>query len=77
MSHDIEDIVAVFDGRVELVNDVKDSGMALIQELSKRFTLLLKDERFVEAVSGHMPADNISQQRVSLVLEAMGKIAKL
>ena len=77
MSHDIEDIVAVFDGRIELVNDVKVSGMALIQELSKRFTLLLKDERFVEAVSGHMPADNISQQRVSLVLEAMGKIAKL
>jgi len=77
MSHDIEDIVAVFDGRIEITEEVKHSEPALIKELSRCFSDLLKNKRFVEAVSGHMPADNVSQQRVSQVLQAMGKIAKL
>lgn len=77
MSHDIEDIIAVFDGRSELIDDVKSAEAGLVTELSKRFSDLLKDSSFLEAVPGHMPADSISQQRVSTVFEAMELIAKL
>ncbi len=77
LSHDIEDIVAVFDGRSELVDDVKNAEEELVTELSKRFSDLLNDTRFIEAVPGHMPADTISQQRVSAVFTAMALIAKL
>ena len=77
MSHDIEDIIAVFDGRSELVDDVKCAEADLITELSKRFSDLLKDSSFLEAVPGHMPADSISQQRVSAVLGAMELIGDL
>lgn len=76
-SHDIEDIVAVFDGRPELVEDVKCSEPRLIIELSKRFGGLLNERRFLEAVSGHMPADSVSQKRVLLVLDSMKEIAGL
>jgi predicted nucleotidyltransferase len=77
MSHDIEDIIAVFDGRAELVDDVKNVEAELVTELSRRFSDLLKDSRFLEAVPGHMPVDSISQQRVSEVFKAMELIAKL
>jgi len=77
MSHDIEDIVAVFDGRAELVDEVKSTEAELVTELSRRFSDLLKDSSFLEAVPGHMPADSISQQRVSAVLEAMELIGDL
>jgi len=39
--------------------------------------MLLYKFLLVEAVPGHMPADKISQQRVSQVLDAMQKLAKL
>ena len=77
LSHDIEDIVAVFDGRVELVDDVKSAEEELVTELSKRFSNLLNNKHFIEAVSGNMPADAISQQRVSAVFTAMELIANL
>jgi hypothetical protein len=48
-----------------------------VTELSKRFRELLQDSSFLEAVSGHMPADSISQQRVSAILDAMELIADL
>lgn len=41
MSHDIEDIIAVLDGRSEIVNEVKQSEPELVKELSKRFQSLL------------------------------------
>jgi len=77
LSHDIEDIIAVMDGRPELVNEVIQSKSNLVTELSKRFQILMKDERFVEAVSGHMPTDETSQARVSSILNTMRNIADI
>lgn len=36
----------------------------------------MKEDRFVEAVSGHMPADETSQARVVNILNIMKNIAK-
>lgn len=77
MSHDIEDIIAVVDGRPEIVNDVKQSKPELVKELSGRLQNLLKEERFLEAVSGHMPADETSQARVSIILNAIKNISEI
>ncbi len=76
LSHDIEDIVAVLDGRPGIVEEVKQSDPELSSELSDRFRNLLKDNRFTEAVAGHMPADASSQARVAIVLDVMKAIAK-
>ena len=77
MSHDIEDIVSVFDGRPELINEVTQAEDTLKQALSKRFKEHLADDRFKEAVHGHLPADEVNRQRASKVLKAMQLIAEL
>ncbi len=50
-SHDIEDVIAVLDGRREIVEEIKRSEPMLVHELSKRFQGLLNDSQFVDAVS--------------------------
>lgn len=75
LSHDIEDIVAVIDGRHEIVEEVKNSEPELLKELSGRFQYLLQDSSFVDAVSGHMPTDETSQARVVKTIKVIEEIA--
>ena len=74
-SHDIEDIVAVLDGRLGIAKEVKQADPNLRQELSDRFIAILNDKRFVEAVSGHMPTDDTSQARVPIIMKIIEEIA--
>jgi len=69
MSHDLEDIITVVDGRPELEKEVSLSGPELRQYLSDEFRLLLSDPGFLEALPGHLRPDAASQQRIGLVLE--------
>jgi predicted nucleotidyltransferase len=75
-SHDIEDIIAVLDGRPTVVDEVKQAESNLASELSARFQVLLQDQRFVDAVSGHMPSDATSQARVAIILDIIKSIAE-
>jgi hypothetical protein len=75
MSHDVEDIISVLDGRPEVVNEVLQGEPGLRAFLAKRFAQLLQDVRFEQAVPGHLPGDMASQERVPLILERMQQIA--
>ena len=77
LSHDIEDVVAVLDGRSEVISDIKNSGDDLAKELSCQFKMLQEDQRFLDAVSGHMPTDEASQARVPRIIELINLIAEL
>lgn len=77
MSHDIEDIVAVLDGRPEILNEVRHADPVLTQELSERFHSLLQEDRFIDAISGHMPTGETSPPRVSLILNTIKKISEI
>ncbi len=68
MSHDMEDIIAVLDGRLEVVNEVSPGEPGLRDFLAERFAQLLRDVSFEQAVPGHLPGDAASQARVPLVL---------
>lgn len=76
MSHDIEDIVSVLDGRPETVGEVQAADEALRAHLGARFTALLSDSDFRAALPGHLPSDSVSQARVSLVLSRMTAISE-
>jgi predicted nucleotidyltransferase len=76
MSHDMEDIVAVLDGRPEIVNEVKRADEALRKHLMTRFAVLLRDTDFVAALPGHLPGDAASQARAPLVMERITEIAE-
>lgn len=75
MSHDIEDIIAVLDGRPTIVAEVKSASLVLANELATRFSHLLQDRQFIEAISGHMPTDIVSQERVPLILTTIKQLA--
>lgn len=75
-SHDIEDLVAVLDGRPGTADEVKRAEPELVKELSRRFQGLLQDSRFVESVFSHMPTDETSQARVVVILDIMKRIAE-
>ena len=77
LSHDIEDLIAVLDGRPETIDEIKQADAKLVKALSGRFNSLYQDSRFVDSVSGHMPADEVSQARATFILEIIKKIAFL
>jgi hypothetical protein len=73
-SHDMEDIIAVLDGRPEIVSEVKQADGPLRRHLSHRFSRLLHDVNFVDSLPGHLPGDAASQARLPLVMERITAI---
>ncbi len=77
MSHDMEDIVAILDGRPEVVSEIRLVADELRNHLADRFRNLLGNDRFLEALPGHMPGDEASQARVPIIIERIREIATL
>ena len=77
LSHDIEDLIAVLDGRSSIIDEIKQSDPKLVKTLSERFSSLFQDRQFVDSVSGHIPSDEINQARTSLILKTIEKITLL
>lgn len=67
-SHDMEDIIAVIDGRPELFGELEQAEKNLKIELAQRFGLLLKNNRFIEAVPGHLAAESTSPARLPILM---------
>ncbi|HEX5036743.1 MAG TPA: hypothetical protein VFX30_06260 [bacterium] len=76
-SHDMEDIIAVIDGRPEIIDDTLGAPKDLQDYLKDRFKRLLKTNKFLEALPGHLPPDDASQKRLSLVIERIRSLANL
>jgi len=65
-SRDLEDLMAVVDGRAELVGEIKAAQSDVRSYLAKEITKLLATRRFRDALSGHLAPDSASQERISL-----------
>jgi len=74
-SHDMEDLVAVLDGRPELAQEIQQAPDDLRHHLVERVAALLADSGFVQAIPGHLPADLASQGRVPMLMERLQTIA--
>jgi hypothetical protein len=77
MSHDMEDIVAVLDGRPEVVGEIGQARITLRQHLVESFRELLENHRFREALSGHLPPDRASQSRVPTILSRIKQVIEM
>jgi hypothetical protein len=66
-SHDLEDIIAVVDGRPEIVNDVAAAGADVRAYIGTEIRALLDDPNFIEALGGFLLPDAASQRRRSLL----------
>lgn len=74
-SHDLEDIIAVVDGRPALADEVKAAPPRLRRFLASTVGRWLKDPDFLHAVPGHLPGDVASQARAPVVLDRLGAVA--
>lgn len=74
-SHDVEDVIAVVDGRPSLGLEVKQAPATVQQFLSERLGAWLDHPRFPDAVPGHLPGDAASQARAGVVMARMKAMA--
>ncbi|MGA8432180.1 MAG: hypothetical protein WB729_20310 [Candidatus Sulfotelmatobacter sp.] len=74
MSHDLEDILTVIDGRSEIVEEVNLAAADLHKYLSEEFEGLLSNRDFLDALPGHLLPDAASQQRLGLVIGRMKQL---
>lgn len=73
--HDLEDIIAILDGRPELERELALAPRELRAFLAERAATLLATPNFVEAVPGHLAPDEASQARAGIVFERLRALA--
>ncbi len=77
LSHDMEDIVTVIDGRPSLIEEMRQSPAELQAYITEKFTTLLKNEDFLSALQGYLPGDSASQSRLPLLERRLNELANL
>ena len=76
VSHDLEDIVTVVDGRPALIDELRDAPKELRTYLAKEISSLLNTPQFIDALPGHLPGDSASQSRVPLVINTLEALTR-
>jgi len=75
-SHDLEDLIAVLDGRASVVDEVFNSSELLRSYLAAEFNKLINHDEFQDALPGHLSTDAASQARIVIIQDRMMKISK-
>jgi hypothetical protein len=75
-SHDLEDIVAVIDGREEIAREVAASPADVRTYVASELRHLLGVQAFVDALSGFLRPDSASQSRRPALLRRLRALAE-
>lgn len=75
--HDLEDVVAVVDGRAELADELGRADGSLRSYVSRSIAALLSARAFIEALPGHLPGDTGSQRRLPMLEARLRGLAGL
>jgi len=76
-SHDLEDLMAVVDGRAELAEEIQAGSEDVRAYIAAGIRKLLAIPEFLDALPGYLLPDQTSQARVSILLERLKKIAAI
>jgi predicted nucleotidyltransferase len=76
-SHDLEDLMAVVDGRAELVQEIRAAAEDVRAYIAAEIGKILGIRKFLDALPGYLLPDEVSQARLSILLERLKKIASL
>ena len=76
-SHDLEDIITVVDRRPELLGECQGETLELRNYLAAEFTALFANRDFEPSLSGHLPGNTFSQQRVKPLVGVLRQLASL
>jgi hypothetical protein len=76
-SRDLEDLIAVVDGRAELGGEIRGAAGDVRSYLAKEIKMLLSIREFNDALPGHLPPDAASQDRVGTIISRLEEINSL
>lgn len=76
-SSDMEDVIAVLDGRPEIINEIEDSPRQVKKFLVRAFAALLEEDGFLDSLSGHLEFEGENPERVSMFIERIRIIASM
>lgn len=76
-SHDLEDIITVIDGRGALVAEIDDAAPGLRGYVVAKIKALVVEPAFQEALAGHLPPDDASQNRLPMLRRRLASIGAL
>ena len=76
-SHDLEDFVAVVDGRTSLLQEVQEAAPELRAFIGEAVRTLLAASRFQDALPGYLPPDSASQARIGQLSRTLNKLSRL
>jgi hypothetical protein len=74
-SHDLEDLIAVIDGRAELESEIRSAAEDVRTYIASEVKKLLATGSFVDALPGYLLPDTTSQARLRILKERLTKIA--
>ena len=77
LSHDLEDIIAVVDGRLTIEEEVESATPEIRDYLGREIARLLTSEAFVESLPGQLRGDSASQTRLPVLRARLHRIARM
>lgn len=77
MSHDLEDLIAVIDGREEIVAEIADAETEVREYVASKLKTFLEDRAFRDALPGHLLPDPGNQARLPFLVERISQISSL
>lgn len=77
MSHDLEDVMCVLDGRSELEGEIANAEQEIKDYICNRLRNFVDATQFIESLPGHLPGDTGSQARLPMLLEKLRRLAEL
>jgi hypothetical protein len=76
-SHDLEEVIAVIDGRPELSDEIQRAAAPVKAYIGAEIHRLLQDPVFTDALPGYLLPDQASQNRLGKLLQALRLLATL
>lgn len=76
-SHDLEDFVAVIDGRTSILQEVQEAAPELRTFVGAAVQTLLTASRFLDALPGYLSPDSANQARIGQLSRILNELSKL
>lgn len=76
-SSDMEDVIAVLDGRPEVIEEIANAPHEVRAFLMNSFAEILEDDDFLDSLSGHLEFEGDNPGRVQIFLERVRAIASM
>lgn len=77
LHHDIEDIINLVDGRPELLIEIQEAPSNLREYIEEEIDYFLADKTFVDTIQMHLLPTQEEQERRSIIVDRLVKIAGL